>query len=145
MGLKLEIKTQGGSALRAKERVMFESEDWSDESICRLACLLKALLVKTRPLCLNIRLNITDSKENPIDTHLLLQQIQASSARVKNYKLTPREQQVLALIMEGYTNREMADKMCVCPETIKSHRKHILKKTGCRNMAMLIGLYSQVF
>ncbi len=37
--------------------------------------------------------------------------------------LTPREKELLQFIVEGYTNPEIADKMCLGNQTINSYRK----------------------
>ncbi len=45
--------------------------------------------------------------------------------------LTPREKELLQFIVEGYTNPEIADKMCLGNQTINSYRK----KTYCSSWA----------
>lgn len=42
--------------------------------------------------------------------------------------LSPREQQVTALVCLGYTHREIALKLVISPETVKSHMKRVLHK-----------------
>lgn len=42
--------------------------------------------------------------------------------------LSPREQQVAALICLGYTNREIADRLVISVETVKSHVRNVLYK-----------------
>lgn len=42
--------------------------------------------------------------------------------------LSPREQEVAALVCLGYTNRQIAVRLIISSETVKSHIKHILKK-----------------
>lgn len=44
--------------------------------------------------------------------------------------LSQREQEVLSLLAEGYTNREIAAALWVSPGTAKVHVKHILTKLG---------------
>jgi DNA-binding NarL/FixJ family response regulator len=51
--------------------------------------------------------------------------------------LSMRERDVLKLIVGGFTNREIASHLYISAETVKSHRKHILQKTNCRNSAAL--------
>jgi len=52
--------------------------------------------------------------------------------------LTPREEELLKLIVEGYTNPEIAEKICLSPETIKGYRKNLLFKLGAKNTAALV-------
>lgn len=42
--------------------------------------------------------------------------------------LSPREQQVAALICRGYTNNEIAVRLGIAPTTVKTHNKNILTK-----------------
>jgi DNA-binding CsgD family transcriptional regulator/putative methionine-R-sulfoxide reductase with GAF domain len=44
--------------------------------------------------------------------------------------LTRREQQVLELLVEGLTNREIAARLVVEPDTVKDHVQSIIKKLG---------------
>lgn len=52
--------------------------------------------------------------------------------------LTPREKELLKLIVEGYTNHEIADRMYLGNETINSYRKNLLLKLGAKNTAVLV-------
>jgi len=47
--------------------------------------------------------------------------------------LTQREAEVLALIAQGLTNREIADRLFVSPKTVEHHVGQILSKTGSRS------------
>ena len=44
--------------------------------------------------------------------------------------LTPREQQVMELVEQGFKNREIAQELGIRPGTVKIHLKHIFEKTG---------------
>jgi DNA-binding NarL/FixJ family response regulator len=52
--------------------------------------------------------------------------------------LTPREAEVLSLIAEGLTNREIADRLVVSGATVKTHVNHIFAKTGARDRAQAV-------
>jgi DNA-binding NarL/FixJ family response regulator len=52
--------------------------------------------------------------------------------------LTPREAEVLALIAEGLTNGEIADRLVVSAATVKTHVNHIFAKTGVRDRAQAV-------
>lgn len=53
-------------------------------------------------------------------------------------ELSERETEVLKLIAEGFTNKEMADKLFSSRRTIEGHRLSLLEKTGSKNTATLI-------
>ncbi len=56
----------------------------------------------------------------------------------ENIDLSSRELEVLSLIAEGYTNREMGEKLFLSKRTIEGHRQALLDKTHTKNTAMLI-------
>ncbi|AND75511.1 LuxR regulatory protein [Nostoc phage N1] len=47
--------------------------------------------------------------------------------------LTPNQLEVLELVCEGYTRREIANKLTKSPATIKNTVEAILERLGCRN------------
>jgi DNA-binding NarL/FixJ family response regulator len=57
--------------------------------------------------------------------------------------LTRREKEVLALIADGLTNHEIADKLFVSTTTVDSHRKNLMTKFNASNTAILIRLAAQ--
>lgn len=67
-----------------------------------------------------------------------LAQRQAAEAFVDTWQsLTSREQQVVALTCLNYTNRQMAARLSLSPETIKSHVRSALQKFDVHNKADL--------
>lgn len=64
------------------------------------------------------------------------------NTRKENKKifLTLRETELLSLIVEGYTNKEIADKLFLGVETINSYRKTLLLKLGVKNTAAMVKL-----
>lgn len=52
--------------------------------------------------------------------------------------LTKREYEVLQLVVEGYTSKDMAEKLCLSPRTVDHHRSKLLKKFNLRNSADLV-------
>lgn len=57
--------------------------------------------------------------------------------------ITRREKDVLQLIVEGYTNTEIAEKLFVSPATIDTHRKSLLAKFNMKNTASLVRFVTQ--
>jgi len=60
-------------------------------------------------------------------------------------KLTPREIEVTLLILKGYTNNEIAKKLFVSPNTIKTHLKNIYDKFGVKKKKELILLFPREY
>lgn len=54
--------------------------------------------------------------------------------------LTAREQEVLNLLSQGYSSKEISQKLFISPNTVEYHRKQLLRKSGAKNVAQLIGL-----
>jgi FixJ family two-component response regulator len=52
--------------------------------------------------------------------------------------LSRREQDVLAQIVAGASNKEAGRKLGISPRTIEVHRAHLMQKIGARNAADLI-------
>ena len=53
-------------------------------------------------------------------------------------ELTPRELEVLKLIAEAYTNRQIADALNLSEKTVESHRGNVLAKLGMRDRVELV-------
>ncbi len=70
------------------------------------------------------------------DTSVALQQ----SASMPVPVITRRELEVLALIAEGLTNNEIAERIYVSVTTVETHRKNLLLKFGAKNVAELVKL-----
>lgn len=47
--------------------------------------------------------------------------------------LTDREKEILKLVAEGHTSKEVADILSISPKTADNHRANILRKLGLRN------------
>lgn len=60
----------------------------------------------------------------------------ASAARFEKMELTrslsPREAEVAALLSEGLSNQQIAVKLFLCKDTVKSHVRKIIKKLDAR-------------
>ena len=94
-----------------------------------------------------------DFLEKPFDDQLLLDSIQKAleidrvardeqehrSMIMKRIDcLSPREEEVLHLLIQGKANKTIADQMQLSTKTIETHRAHIMRKLGVRSMAGLM-------
>ena len=70
----------------------------------------------------------------------------ASQPPAPGYDLTEREREVLALMIEGWNNTQIAGKLTVSPSTIKSHVSNILSKLGVasRTEAVTLALRNHI-
>jgi len=55
-------------------------------------------------------------------------------------QITPREREVLQWVASGDSNKVIADRLCVSPRTVETHRARLLKKLDARNTAELVQL-----
>src|SRR5690606_11268694 len=65
----------------------------------------------------------------------------AASVPAKAPALTPlsrREEDVLAHVAQGLSNREVAERLFISVKTVETHKAHILDKLGLRNTAELV-------
>jgi DNA-binding NarL/FixJ family response regulator len=58
-------------------------------------------------------------------------------------KITPKERQILDLIVQGYNSREIADKLFLSIRTVDNHRANMMKKTKAKNTADLVKMAIQ--
>jgi NarL family two-component system response regulator LiaR len=76
----------------------------------------------------------------PEAIRVLLQDEEDTAEKITDYKLTPREQEVLVLLVEGLNNRQIAERLFVSRATAKAHVSHILEKLDVSNRAEAITL-----
>ena len=57
--------------------------------------------------------------------------------------LSNKEREILTLISQGLTSREIAQKIFLSPYTINTHRRNILRKTGAKNILAVVALAIQ--
>ena len=58
-------------------------------------------------------------------------------------RLSPRERDILALVAEGMTNREIGERLHVSEKTVKNHLTHVLAKLEVGRRAEAAAYYSR--
>jgi DNA-binding CsgD family transcriptional regulator len=66
----------------------------------------------------------------------LLSDVWAERARI--YGLTPRETEVVHLVLHGHTNKEIARQCEISELTVKDHLKHAYQKIGISQRTQLL-------
>ena len=74
---------------------------------------------------------------NPEIATMMLGDLQNLSEALE--KLTNREHEVLQLVAEGNTNKEIAEVLVVSESTVEKHRANVMKKLDVSDLPSLIG------
>ena len=99
-----------------------------------------------------MRRGAADFVEKPFDNADLVRRVHgaatrtprvAVSSQLHDYArlagaLTPREREVMALVVAGHSNKEVARKLAVSPRTVEVHRLHMMEKMGAGSLAELV-------
>src|SRR3979411_1042623 len=76
----------------------------------------------------------TPAAQAVIHTSLISDVITRAGERIEELELlTPRELEVLKLIAEGHSSKEIATTLVLSIKTVESHRANILNKLGMRD------------
>ena len=129
-----------------KEEIpFFEAEEWTAETEKQLMSRLQELFSLVRHVAEKFEIIVNVEVTDMSTAAFLVHKRKNAAIQINNQKLSLREIEVLDLIMQGHTNHEIADKLFISYETVRSHRKKILEKTGAKNTAALISYYHQTF
>ena len=60
------------------------------------------------------------------------------------HSLTPKEQHIVQLMVQGMTNKDMAEILHVSQRTIEVHRANAMAKFQCEHLAQLVHIYWQL-
>ena len=106
------------------------------------------LLKTTRPAELREALVQVVSGGAPMSSEIARRVVESFRARTrardKVLSLSAREEEVLVLLSKGYSNKEIADRLDLGLETVRSHLKHIYEKMHVRSRTEAVALYVSV-
>ncbi|MGE3873965.1 MAG: response regulator transcription factor [Parvibaculaceae bacterium] len=83
------------------------------------------------------------ARAEKLDTEWRLAGSEASAIRSRIASLTPRERDVLAHVMAGKLNKQIAYDLGTVEQTIKVHRRRMMEKLGARSMLDLTRLMAK--
>lgn len=70
--------------------------------------------------------------------HCILKENSNTTDEEQKVKITPREEEVLKLLVDGYSTPEIAKKLSRAESTIETHRRNLIEKFGVDNSKKLI-------
>lgn len=85
----------------------------------------------------NFLIQITDNTDTILDAFHRQIHLQEDGQSMEHEQLSEREVDVLRLITQGLSNKEIADKLNISIHTVISHRKNISQKTGIKSQSGL--------
>jgi DNA-binding NarL/FixJ family response regulator len=101
------------------------------------------LLKRSKPGDLRAGLNEVVSGGAPMSSGIARRVVEFFHRRPRKrpdgLHLTPREEEVLLLLSQGYSNKEIADRLNMGIETVRSHLKHVYEKMHVRSRAEAVG------
>ncbi|PWJ42502.1 response regulator [Sediminitomix flava] len=93
-----------------------------------------------------------DNYYTPEITQIVIQSLkQKKSSQATEIDITQREMEILRLILEEKTNKEIAEELFISPRTVDAHKRNLLEKTQSKNVAGLVlfairnGIFQDLF
>ena len=89
---------------------------------------------------------LLEALQNAVRQHVRSRERQQANhlARERYAQLSAREREVLGLIINGLTNKEIGRALDVSPRTVETHRANLFAKLGAESLADLIRRYATV-
>lgn len=77
------------------------------------------------------------------DRELRKERAEQADIRERFNSLTPRETEVLHLVVAGLLNKQIADRLGMSELTVKTHRAHVMEKTRAESLAHLVRMFER--
>ncbi|MEM8602615.1 MAG: LuxR C-terminal-related transcriptional regulator, partial [Cyanobacteria bacterium P01_H01_bin.121] len=105
-----------------------------------LGAIARNLLERTQVMQAEFQFRRTETQPSPTNTLSTppTQTTPTSHEYIEPVTLTPREQNVLQHLSQGYSNAQIGDEIHLSPRTIEKYVSRLLQKTGTSNRANLV-------
>ncbi|HBX75514.1 MAG TPA: hypothetical protein DEG55_05180, partial [Acidaminococcaceae bacterium] len=107
----------------------FHITSYSKETTWNILLLLESML---RLLNVNITVSQKDTAQKPDD---------ALPVRVRDERISRREQEIVQLLCKGYTNKQIAQQLFISETTVKTHISNILAKLNLHDRMQIVVYY----
>jgi len=81
---------------------------------------------------------LTGKKYFSPEINLIIQKGESNTDCMKRVEMTSQEKQLLKLLQEGFTSKEIALRMILTEKTVRTYKERLMEKTSTRNVAELI-------
>ncbi|MEM7549445.1 MAG: response regulator transcription factor [Bacteroidota bacterium] len=71
-------------------------------------------------------------------SEVMFNQLYSSNSKAENFQLSNREKEIIKLLSDGLSSKEIADQLFLSHRTVETHRANVLKKLGLKNSSELI-------
>ncbi len=146
--LILDVRMPGMGGLQVQELLAAQGVDLpvivitghGDLELCRRAFKAGAVEFLTKPIDEHALL---EAVQKAVRAHILSRARLAASrqARERLERLSERERDVLGLIVDGLSNKQIAQRLGLSPRTVETHRANLFAKLEAGSLAELIRLY----
>ena len=84
--------------------------------------------------------DMIDAVQAGLDRDRARRQSQSDTSQFKSAydSLTPREQEIMAWVVDGLMNKQIAGRIGVSEVTVKFHRSNVMRKMGAKSVAELV-------
>jgi two-component system response regulator FixJ len=147
----LDVRMPGISGLAVMERLVAEGVDQpvimltghGTVEMCRRAFKTGAAEFLEKPVDDEL---LIESLQNAVRQHVRSRERHQAdrAARERYAQLSPREREVLGLIVQGLTNKEIGRALGLSPRTVETHRAHLFDKLETDSLAQLIRGYASL-
>ena len=145
----LDVRMPGIGGLAVLERLVTQGVDWpvimltghGTVEMCRRAFKSGAAEFLEKPVDDEA---LVEALQQAVRQHVRSRERRAAdgAAAARYAQLSPREREVLALIVKGLTNKEIGRALALSPRTVEAHRAHLFDKLGAPSLAQLIRQYA---
>ena len=145
--LVLDVSLPGVNGLELQKRISSEQQDmpiifitgYGDIPMTVQAMKAGAVEFLTKPFADHLLLNAVRSALDRSAAHLARhEELQALKAR--HARLTPREREVMSLVVVGLLNKQVADELDNSEITVKAHRGCVMRKMQAGSFAELVNM-----
>ena len=147
----LDLRMPGIGGLALLERLVAESVDQpvimltghGSVELCRRAFKSGAAEFLEKPVNDD---QLLEALQHAVRTHVKSRERHQAdrTARDRYAQLSPREREVLGLIVAGLTNKEIGRALQLSPRTVETHRANLFAKLEAESLAQLIRRYAQL-